>query len=261
MINPSAVPEALPPAASVAAHTPAPTPAGTRAATPAGAVCALLTPPSSPRALPEQLNSTLIHAVLMVVARASPCHDTTNLDGFVVELLRRLRALKTNVIIAMYYMLRLHALVARSGVAPPHPVLLLTKRLFLGLLILACKFLRDFTLLFKQWAQVSGLLVETLQQVERAMLQQLDYQLYVNGKVFAALEKMMNRWSLEVVDSDSVVSASATVKWFVRVMNFDRVEEVVKRGCAVATTADGAAVAKRGVEEDDVASKRYRVNV
>lgn len=157
----------------------------------------MITPPSSaeltqpsPLLVEYAPVSTLLQC-LVKVTRTFPAvlHEAlsdTDLGLFIYEILKRLRASKTSIFLTCYYLSRL----ARATVTG----LPLVKHLFLGCLILAFKFLRDFNFSFKTWSLMSGLEVRELQSVERAVLGGLDYDLYLNGASFTKFDVLLTAW-------------------------------------------------------------------
>ncbi|KAK9897673.1 hypothetical protein P389DRAFT_131384, partial [Cystobasidium minutum MCA 4210] len=101
------------------------------------------------------------------------------LRHFIKEVLRRSRSTCSTLQTALYYIHKVALLLAKVR----DPVLC-GRRMFLAALICASKFLQDRTYSNRAWAKISSLPVQEINANEKALLEVLDYNLFVNADLF-----------------------------------------------------------------------------
>ncbi|KAK6462059.1 hypothetical protein DFJ63DRAFT_335416 [Scheffersomyces coipomensis] len=107
---------------------------------------------------------------------------------FIIEILRRSKTSIQSLQLTCFYLFKL---IQNKTQIHKYPILKDSKKLFLGMIILASKFNQDHNYSFRSWLKICGIKVEDLptnlkilKEVEIKCLTLLNYELYINGLVY-----------------------------------------------------------------------------
>ncbi|KAG1057772.1 hypothetical protein G6F43_000415 [Rhizopus delemar] len=109
--------------------------------------------------------------------------------AFVRHLLKRSRATRSTLQLAIFYLFRIRPHIEKYSQL--NPVVKCGRRMFLAALICAHKYLYDNTFTNASWAKISRLPVKEISQAERAILELLDYRLYVSTELYQKFESQL----------------------------------------------------------------------
>ncbi|KAK6203576.1 uncharacterized protein RJT21DRAFT_28452 [Scheffersomyces amazonensis] len=137
----------------------------------------------------SQFNSILINcaANLIKILYKDEVNEK-DFKFFIVEIIRRSKTSIQSLQLTCFYLVKL---IQKQVNLTQYPILKDSKKLFLGLIIIASKFNQDHNYSFKSWLKICGIKVEDLQanvkilkEVEVKCLGLLNYELYINGLVY-----------------------------------------------------------------------------
>lgn len=123
----------------------------------------------------------------------APSTKVLPLSSFVKEILIRAQTTFSTLQLALLYLLRVRLALAEHR----RPVC--ARRMFLGCLIVAYKYLQDRTYSNVAWSRITGLSVLEITAVEAEVLGYIDYRLTVSEETF-------KRWSLLIVAEAAKIS-------------------------------------------------------
>lgn len=147
----------------------------------------------SPESASSNSSELLINQIAKLLSRLTMnrCttkikNDSTLLNGFLKEVLKRSKCNKKVVLLSTLYFQKIDSTVDEVEELPEFAKC--SKRIFLSCLILAHKFLNDNTFTLKTWNLISGLNPKDLAYMERWCLGKLDYRLLVSENELCDLE-------------------------------------------------------------------------
>jgi len=135
-----------------------------------------------------------------------------NLRFFVIQILKRSKTSIQNLQICCYYLLKL---IKNENV---HDLIEDPKQLFLGLVILSCKFNQDANYSFKTWLKILGLpqdqnQINFLKKVEINLLSNLDYNLYINNLTYENWCNILLIFGYDFVKYQNIHFSKSEIVW------------------------------------------------
>ena len=112
-----------------------------------------------------------------------------NTQAFVRHLLKRSRATRSTLQLAIFYLFRIRPHIAKRSQFDP--IVKCGRRMFLAALICAHKYLYDNTFTNASWAKISKLPVKEINIAERSLLEMLDYRLFVSTELYQKFESQL----------------------------------------------------------------------
>lgn len=112
-----------------------------------------------------------------------------NTDIFVRHLLKRSRATRSVLQLAIFYLFRIRPHIMQRS--QYDPIVKCGRRMFLAALICAHKYLYDNTFTNTSWARISKLPVKEVNAAEKSLLDILDYRLYVPTEIYEKFESQL----------------------------------------------------------------------
>ncbi|KAI8878009.1 hypothetical protein K501DRAFT_259381 [Backusella circina FSU 941] len=122
-----------------------------------------------------------------------------NTQAFVRHLLKRSRATRSTLQLAIFYLFRIRPQLAKRSQIDP--IVKCGRRMFLAALICAHKYLYDNTFTNASWAKISRLPVKEINQAERSLLEMLDYRLFVSTELYQKFEAQLQEAMPEQLSS------------------------------------------------------------
>lgn len=135
---------------------------------------------------------------------ANDSQPVVNTQAFVRHLLKRSRATRSTLQLAIFYLFRIRPHLAKRSQIDP--IVKCGRRMFLAALICAHKYLYDNTFTNASWAKISKLPVKEINQAERSLLEMLDYRLFVSTELYQKFEAQLQ----EAMPEQSSTSISST---------------------------------------------------
>lgn len=129
-----------------------------------------------------------------------------NTHAFVRHLLKRSRATRSTLQLAIFYLFRIRPHITQRSQFDA--IVKCGRRMFLAALICAHKYLYDNTFTNASWAKISKLPVKEINQAERALLEMLDYRLFVSTELYSKFEAQLK----EAIPASSVGGACVAAK-------------------------------------------------
>jgi hypothetical protein len=125
----------------------------------------------------------------MEISTTNEGQPVVNTHAFVRHLLKRSRATRSTLQLAIFYLFRIRPYINKRSQFDP--IVKCGRRMFLAALICAHKYLYDNTFTNASWAKISKLPVKEINQAERALLEMLDYRLYVSTELYQKFEAQL----------------------------------------------------------------------
>jgi hypothetical protein len=125
----------------------------------------------------------------MEISTTKEGQPVVNTHAFVRHLLKRSRATRSTLQLAIFYLFRIRPYIAKRS--QYDPIVKCGRRMFLAALICAHKYLYDNTFTNASWAKISKLPVKEINGAERALLEMLDYRLYVSTELYQKFESQL----------------------------------------------------------------------
>lgn len=125
----------------------------------------------------------------MEISTTKEGQPVVNTQAFVRHLLKRSRATRSTLQLAIFYLFRIRPHINKRSQFDP--IVKCGRRMFLAALICAHKYLYDNTFTNASWAKISKLPVKEINQAERALLEMLDYRLYVSSELYQKFEAQL----------------------------------------------------------------------
>lgn len=125
----------------------------------------------------------------MEVSTTKEGQPVVNTHAFVRHLLKRSRATRSTLQLAIFYLFRIRPHINKRSEFDP--IVKCGRRMFLAALICAHKYLYDNTFTNASWAKISKLPVKEINQAERALLEMLDYRLFVSSELYQKFESQL----------------------------------------------------------------------
>lgn len=125
----------------------------------------------------------------MEITTTKQGQPVVNTQAFVRHLLKRSRATRSTLQLAIFYLFRIRPHITKRSQFDP--IVKCGRRMFLAALICAHKYLYDNTFTNASWAKISKLPVKEINQAERALLEMLDYRLYVSTELYQKFEAQL----------------------------------------------------------------------
>lgn len=140
---------------------------------------------------------TLVDITTLTIRTSWPNEMSTTKDGqpvvhtqaFVRHLLKRSRATRSTLQLAIFYLFRIRPHIAKRSQFDP--IVKCGRRMFLAALICAHKYLYDNTFTNASWAKISKLPVKEINGAERSLLEMLDYRLFVSTELYQKFESQL----------------------------------------------------------------------
>ncbi|KAI8985287.1 hypothetical protein BDB01DRAFT_789583 [Pilobolus umbonatus] len=140
---------------------------------------------------------TLVDITTLTIRISWPMEITTTKEGqpvvdthaFVRHLLKRSRATRSTLQLAIFYLFRIRPHIHKRS--QYDPIVKCGRRMFLAALICSHKYLYDNTFTNASWASISRLPVKEINQAEMALLEMLDYRLYVATELYHQFEAQL----------------------------------------------------------------------
>lgn len=126
-----------------------------------------------------------------------------NTNIFVRHLLKRSRATRSTLQLAIFYLFRIRPHIGQHSQIDP--IIKCGRRMFLAALISAHKYLYDNTFTNASWAKISKLPVKEVNNAERALLKMLDYRLYVPIELYQKFESQLREAMPPHVANNTIV--------------------------------------------------------
>jgi hypothetical protein len=140
----------------------------------------------------------------MEISTTKEGQPVVNTHAFVRHLLKRSRATRSTLQLAIFYLFRIRPHI--NNRSQYDPIVKCGRRMFLAALICAHKYLYDNTFTNASWAKISKLPVKEINQAERALLEMLDYRLFVSTELYQKFEAQLR----EAIPSGVSAGAVAT---------------------------------------------------
>ncbi|KAI8371898.1 hypothetical protein BD560DRAFT_304522, partial [Blakeslea trispora] len=142
---------------------------------------------------------TMIDITTLTIRTSWPMEASTTKEGqpvvntnlFVRHLLKRSRATRSTLQLAIFYLFRIRPFIAKRSQSDP--IVKCGRRMFLASLICAHKYLYDNTFTNASWAKISKLPVKEINAAERALLEMLDYRLHVSHELYQKFESQLKQ--------------------------------------------------------------------
>ncbi|KAI8991006.1 hypothetical protein BDF20DRAFT_842175 [Mycotypha africana] len=112
-----------------------------------------------------------------------------NTNTFVRHLLKRSRATRSTLQLAIFYLFRIRPHIGQRS--QYDSIVKCGRRMFLAALICAHKYLYDNTFTNASWAKISKLSPREINHAERALLEMLDYKLFVPVELYQKFESQL----------------------------------------------------------------------
>lgn len=125
----------------------------------------------------------------MEISTTKQGQPVVNTQAFVRHLLKRSRATRSTLQLAIFYLFRIRPYINERSQFDP--IVKCGRRMFLAALICAHKYLYDNTFTNASWAKISKLPVKEINGAERALLEMLDYRLYVSTELYQRFEAQL----------------------------------------------------------------------
>ncbi|GAA5799018.1 hypothetical protein HPULCUR_004427 [Helicostylum pulchrum] len=159
---------------------------------------------------------TLVDITTLTIRTSWPMEISTTKEGqpvvnthaFVRHLLKRSRATRSTLQLAIFYLFRIRPHINRRSEFDP--IVKCGRRMFLAALICAHKYLYDNTFTNASWAKISKLPVKEINQAERALLEMLDYRLYVSTELYQKFESQLKE-AIPISASASITATATTI--------------------------------------------------
>ncbi|KAI8640267.1 hypothetical protein BD408DRAFT_348384 [Parasitella parasitica] len=140
---------------------------------------------------------TLVDITILTIRTSWPNEMSTTKEGqpvvntqvFVRHLLKRSRATRSTLQLAIFYLFRIRPHIAKRSQFDP--IVKCGRRMFLAALICAHKYLYDNTFTNASWAKISKLPVKEINCAERSLLEMLDYRLFVSTELYQKFESQL----------------------------------------------------------------------
>ncbi|CAO0793300.1 unnamed protein product [Mucor circinelloides] len=140
---------------------------------------------------------TLVDITTLTIRTSWPNEMSTTKEGqpvvntqaFVRHLLKRSRATRSTLQLAIFYLFRIRPHIAKRSQFDP--IVKCGRRMFLAALICAHKYLYDNTFTNASWAKISKLPVKEINGAERSLLEMLDYRLFVSTELYQKFESQL----------------------------------------------------------------------
>ncbi|KAI7906206.1 uncharacterized protein BX663DRAFT_499240 [Cokeromyces recurvatus] len=140
---------------------------------------------------------TLVDITTLTIRMSWPMELSSTKEGqpvvnthvFVRHLLKRSRATRSTLQLAIFYLFRIRPYIAKRSQLDP--IVKCGRRMFLAALICAHKYLYDNTFTNASWAKISKLPVKEINAAERSILEMLDYRLYVSTELYQKFESQL----------------------------------------------------------------------
>ncbi|CAO3682983.1 unnamed protein product [Rhizopus stolonifer] len=137
---------------------------------------------------------TLVDITTLTIRSSWPMENiagqtVVDTHAFVRHLLKRSRATRSTLQLAIFYLFRIRPHIEKH--CQLNPVIKCGRRMFLAALICAHKYLYDNTFTNASWAKISRLPVKEISQAERAILELLDYRLFVSTELYQKFESQL----------------------------------------------------------------------
>jgi hypothetical protein len=140
---------------------------------------------------------TLVDITTLTIRSSWPNEMSTTKEGqlvvntqaFVRHLLKRSRATRSTLQLAIFYLFRIRPHIAKRSQFDP--IVKCGRRMFLAALICAHKYLYDNTFTNASWAKISKLPVKEINIAERSLLEMLDYRLFVSTELYQKFESQL----------------------------------------------------------------------
>ncbi|CEG72739.1 hypothetical protein RMATCC62417_08239 [Rhizopus microsporus] len=137
---------------------------------------------------------TLVDITTLTIRSSWPMENiaaqsVVDTHAFVRHLLKRSRATRSTLQLAIFYLFRIRPHIDRF--AQHDSIIKCGRRMFLAALICAHKYLYDNTFTNASWAKISRLPAKEISQAERAILQMLDYRLFVSTELYQKFESQL----------------------------------------------------------------------
>ncbi|OBZ86661.1 G1/S-specific cyclin pas1 [Choanephora cucurbitarum] len=153
---------------------------------------------------------TLIDITTLTIRTSWPMEASTTKEGqpvvntnlFVRHLLKRSRATRSTLQLAIFYLFRIRPFICKRSQFDP--IVKCGRRMFLASLICAHKYLYDNTFTNASWAKISKLPVKEINGAERALLDMLDYRLHISLELYQKFESQLR----EAVPSHASIPTS-----------------------------------------------------
>lgn len=142
----------------------------------------------------------------MEISTTKEGQPVVNTQAFVRHLLKRSRATRSTLQLAIFYLFRIRPHINKRSQFDP--IVKCGRRMFLAALICAHKYLYDNTFTNASWAKISKLPVKEINQAERALLEMLDYRLYVSSELYQKFEAQLR----EAIPQPAAASINNTKK-------------------------------------------------
>ncbi|KAI8061828.1 uncharacterized protein B0P05DRAFT_556805 [Gilbertella persicaria] len=140
---------------------------------------------------------TLVDITTLTIRTSWPMEVSTTKEGqpvvntnvFIRHLLKRSRATRSTLQLAIFYLFRIRPHIAKRSQFDP--IVKCGRRMFLASLICAHKYLYDNTFTNASWAKISKLPVKEINGAEKALLEMLDYRLHVSHELYQKFESQL----------------------------------------------------------------------
>jgi hypothetical protein len=139
----------------------------------------------------------------MEISTTKEGQPVVNTHAFVRHLLKRSRATRSTLQLAIFYLFRIRPHIAKHS--QYDPIVKCGRRMFLAALICAHKYLYDNTFTNASWAKISKLPVKEINGAERVLLEMLDYRLYVSTELYQKFESQL-REAMPSTNNTTIIS-------------------------------------------------------
>lgn len=132
-----------------------------------------------------------------------------NLRFFIIQTLKRSKCSISILQISCFYLMKLIKVHDDNLIQDP-------KKLFLGLLILSSKFSQDCNFSFKSWIKILCLKSQdliVLKSIENNLLQQLDYNLYINELVYENWCNILLIFGYDFIKMQRIIDIKSEITW------------------------------------------------
>lgn len=141
----------------------------------------------------------------MEITTTKEGQPVVNTHAFVRHLLKRSRATRSTLQLAIFYLFRIRPHIAKRS--QYDPIVKCGRRMFLAALTCAHKYLYDNTFTNASWAKISKLPVKEINGAEKALLEMLDYRLYVSAEIYQKFESQLK----EAMPSHNINTNTTTI--------------------------------------------------
>jgi hypothetical protein len=139
------------------------------------------------------------------------------LPKFLQELLKRCHATYSALTMALYYICLLQTLGKIPSPQDKNNPMHCGRRVFLGALILATKYLQDKSYSMRAWHKVTNIAVKEITCIEKTVLQALDYKMHVPLEHY-------NNWCAKISAQVEAAASGQTCPWKETLESFDDIK-------------------------------------